>query len=188
MCTWLFSAMPFSVETLLRDASEVKRGTSKQFLYEKHSVNARITLGERVVQFMISIYGKDRTDGVLDGVANRANGFQPSQGDGDAALSIPIPDIPYGSWGRFMKEEMQIQVTRRKQVQLSRSLTFYVMRIEVGASTTSAICGMRHRGSCRGNGGASNARKAAGLDFALLQYFVDFVQRMSCRADSTMLI
>ena len=50
VCTWLFSAMPSSVEQMFRDASEVKRGTSKQFIYEKQSVNARIVLGERVMQ------------------------------------------------------------------------------------------------------------------------------------------
>ena len=50
VCTLCLAAMPFSVDALLRDASEVQRGTSKQYKYEKHSVNARIAQGERVMR------------------------------------------------------------------------------------------------------------------------------------------
>ena len=59
VCTWLI-AMGFSVEQMFRDAAEVKRGTSKQFIYEKHTVNARIALGERVVRCLNIIIGKSR--------------------------------------------------------------------------------------------------------------------------------
>ena len=50
-----FAAMPFSLEALLRDATDVQGGTSKQYKYEKQSVDARIALGERVVRFLVSL-------------------------------------------------------------------------------------------------------------------------------------
>ena len=133
---------------------------------------------------MVAIYGEDRTDGLLEIVKNRANGNQPRPGDGNSKG----PCIPYGFWGRFMEEDMQIVPSDRKQTQLRRCLTYYVLSRNAGARTTSAMRGMHDRGSCRGHGAALNARKAPGLDLALLQWFVDCVQRLSCRADSCMLM
>ena len=86
--------MPFSVESLFRDANEVKRGTSKQFSYEKHTVNARIALGERVVRCLITRYGKTKADEITAGFAQRANGFQSRPGDGDSDPTIKQEYIP----------------------------------------------------------------------------------------------
>ena len=69
-----------------------------------------------------------------------------------------------------------------------RALQFYVLRRQDGASTSAAMRGMRDRQSCRSKGGALNSRKAAGLGFALLQFFVDHVQRLMSRADSCLLM
>ena len=178
------------VEALLRDASEVKRGTSNQFLYEKHALNARIALGERVVRCLNTLYGKTKADDIMAGVAQRANGFQPRPGDDDSDPMATSKNhcIPYGFWRKFIEEELHSPNSRRKQAQLRRSLTFYVSRIQAGACTPAVMRGMRKPGSCRGDGSSPNSRKAAGLDFALLQYFVDYVQRLSCRADSCMLM
>ena len=73
-------------------------------------------------------------------------------------------------------------------MQLIRAFQFYAMRRQAGANTLAAMRGMRARGFCRGQGGALNARKIAGLGFALLQFVVDHVQRLMCRADSCMLM
>ena len=54
--------------------------------------------------------------------------------------------------------------------------------------TRMALRGHRRGLSHRSNGGAENAAKAVGLGFALLQYFVDVVQRLCCRADSMLLM
>ena len=78
--------------------------------------------------------------------------------------------------------------SNRKRVQLSRALEFYALRKQEGASTPAAMRGIRAATSCRNKGGALNSRKAAGLGFALLQYFVDHVQNLYCRADSCMLM
>ena len=69
-----------------------------------------------------------------------------------------------------------------------RALFFYARRTQAGALTPAGMRAMRTPGSAHTKGGSLNSRKAGGLDFALLQYFVDFVQRLMCRADSLMLM
>jgi hypothetical protein len=96
--------------------------------------------------------------------------------------------IPYGFWRRFITEDLKSQYSDRKRMQLLRALRFYVQRKMGGACTPAAMRGMRDRHSCRSKGGALNSRKAAGLGFALLQWFVDHVQRLMSRADSCMLM
>ena len=51
-----------------------------------------------------------------------------------------------------------------------------------------ALRGARKGESQRSKGGAENGTKAAGLGHALLQYFVDVVQRLQCRADTSLLM
>ena len=122
MCTWLCSAMPFSVEQLFRDATGVKRGTSKQFINEKQSVDARIALGERVMRCLKALHGKTRTDNVFEALSRRAGGVC----DGTSKHEC----MPYGFWRKFMEEELHLKSSRRKQVQLRRALTFYVSRVQ----------------------------------------------------------
>ena len=139
---------------------------------------------------MTSTYGRCRTDELLEGVANRSNGVLQRSGDVDSESTATRqgPDLPDGFWARYITDEIKIPYSRRKQKQLSKSLTYYVLRIQAGSSTPSAMRAMRRPGSSRGNGGSLNARKAAGLDFALLQFFVDCVQRLSLRSDTNMLM
>ena len=40
----------------------------------------------------------------------------------------------------------------------------------------------------RSHGGAKNARKVSGIGFMFLQFFVDEVQSLSCRADTQLLM
>ena len=87
-----------------------------------------------------------------------------------------------------MTEDLGTQYTDRRGMQLLRALKFYVQRKRDGASTPAAMRGMRAPNSCRSDGGAYNSRKAAGLGFELLQWFVDEVQSLRTRADSTLLM
>ena len=87
-----------------------------------------------------------------------------------------------------MEDDMKIQYTQRKKMQMYRSLRVYVERKQAGASTSAAMRSMRDRGSCRSGGGAFNNQKAKGLGFMLLQYFVDHIQRLMVRSDSEMLL
>ena len=141
----------------------------------KHSVNARIALGERVMRCLNTLYGKTKAGGIFAGFAKRANGFQSRPGDGDSDPTSKQECIPYGFWRKFIEEELYLPTSRREQVQLRMAVTIYVSRIQAGACTPVAMRGMRKPWSCRGSGGALNSRKASGLDLALLQYFVDYV-------------
>ena len=181
------------------DVVGATRTAKRQYKYEKCSVEAKIELGGRAATFLQSVYGQERATLILNGLAERANGSQPSFDD-DAEIidldeSAPSqvladnrPCIPYGFWRRFMVEELAIQPTDRKRKQLFRSLQFYVLRKREGASTPAAMRGMRAPNSCRDSGGAFNSRKAPGLGFALLQFFVDYVQRLMTRADSCLYV
>ena len=188
----------------------------RQHKYDKKTVEASIELGKRVATFMELLYGCERSALMLEKVASGGKGSQPSLANGSQpslangsqpspAADLVImdlveaeasdsdgvdhsPALPYGFWRRFCQEEMKMQYTNRKRMQFSRSLKFYVLRKQDGASTIAAMRGMRDRGSCRSSGGALNSRKAAGLGFALLQFFVDNVQRLMSRADSSMLM
>ena len=169
----------------------------RQHRNDKQTIEANIDLGERIVAFLTSTYDDAITEKVLEQVGKRVAGSQPSgignvvsiasdsEDDADAGKNV---SLPYGFWRRFMEEEMRMQYSDRKRMQLYRSLTLYVGRKNGGSLTRAAMRGMRARNSCRSNGGALNARRAAGLGFALLQFFVDHVQRLRSRADSTMLM
>ena len=176
------------------------RSSKKQHKYEARTIEASIENGERVVAFIQSTYGHEQASVMLEDVARRARGSQPS-GTGDADIidvdgdpvedsqSVdPISSLPYGFWRRFFTDDLQIQFTSRKRMQYSRALKLYMLRKSEGADTMAAMRGTRDRGSFRGSGGFLNARKAAGLGFALLQFFVDHVQRLMCRADSDMMM
>ena len=140
------------------------RTAKRQYKYDKRSVEASIELGERAATFLQSVYGQERATLILNKLAERANGSQPSFADDpeivDLDASAPSQDtadkgscIPYGFWRRFMIEELAIQPSRRKRMQLLRSLKFYVLRKREGASTLAAMRGMRAANSCRNSGG-----------------------------------
>ena len=174
--------------------------TRRQYKYDKRSVEASLETGQRIVTFMESTYGHERSTQMLEKVARRASGSQPSPATDVVFVDVAADDasggadaddsgqLPYGFWRRFMEDEMQSQFTQRKKMQFIRALRFYVERKNTGASTSSAMRGMRDPGSCRSDGGAANSQKATGLGFMLLQYFVDHVKRLRCRADSDMLM
>ena len=81
-----------------------------------------------------------------------------------------------------------MQYTDRQRKSFYRAVQFVAQRRAEGAASLAAKRGRRRRGSCRGEGGALNRRLAPGLGFALLQYFVDHVQRLMSRSDSTLLM
>ena len=209
-CIQVFFFMPASFAALLRcpNAAGVApvRAARQQHKYNKHTVESSIDLGERAATFISSEYGAELAAQMLEKVLQRAKGSQPSPVDDsllmldvpNGAAWVPISDIdsdqshadflPYGFWRRFMEEELKEQHTNRRKTQLIRALNFYLLRKDKGASTIAGLRGMRDRHSCRNKGGALNSQKAAGLGFALLQYFVDHVQRLMSRTDSCMLM
>ena len=150
--------------------------------------------GERIVAKLTSEIGAEKTAEMLEYLAKKAIGSQPSgkQGvvdlvsdDDDDAMA---PKVPYGFWKRFCKDELGLLYTNRKRKQFGKALKVYAIRQHEGCQTRRAFRGMRKGHSKRDSGGAQNSTKAVGLGFALLQYFVDVVQRLQCRADSLMLM
>ena len=111
----------------------------RQYKYEKRQVEANIEHGERAATFIQSVYGQEQATLLLNKLAARGNGSQPSFARHpeivDLDDSAPSEDdadkgrcLPYGCWRRFMVEELAIQPTRAKKMQLLRSLKFYVQR------------------------------------------------------------
>ena len=160
--------------TWLRGPSVAQVGTKRprrQYINDKAHVEQCIAHGERVVLFMVKIYGKDKTDDCLDRFT--APGSQPRPANGSQLRPLHYDSvaqgsrIPDGFLQRFMTEDMRMQYTRRKQMQLRRALVYYVGCKNAGASTMPAMRGMHAPQSCRSNGGALNGMKANGLGFAL---------------------
>ena len=158
---------------------------------EKVPVEASIQTGERIVAFMESKYGAEKTQILLEDVERRANGSQPilvCDADGDDNHARAAGGLPHGFWKMFCLEEMQVAYTNQSRCKYGRALRYYVSRKAEGAQTLTSMRGMRKPKSCRSDGGALNAQKARGLAFTLLQWFVDHVQRLKCRSDSVMLM
>ena len=121
-----------------------------------------------------------------------------SQLTGDADDSQPTDDadgsqprsgnLPYGFWKDFFKDKLHAHHSKAKSLQASRAWQLFIRVREEGCQTREAMRGDRPRGSMRASGGSINAQRARGLGFMLLQFFVDQVQKFSCRADTTLLM
>ena len=123
-----------SFAELLRGPSPASGGAKKaqrrQHKYEKQSVEKNIELGGRAAAFLQFIWGEDKAEEMLENLAQRANGSQPSSAadpmivdldgaeDPNAAMA-PSQDkgacLPYGFWRRFITDELGMQYTDRKR-------------------------------------------------------------------------
>ena len=108
----------------------------RQYKYSKRVVEASLEHGERAATFLQSVYGQEQAALIFNKCVERSNGSQPSFEDDhvivdsdDSAPSQAAADkrgcIPYGFWRRFMVEELQIQPSNAKRMQLLRSLKFF---------------------------------------------------------------
>ena len=157
------------------------------------SLDSNLDHGDRIVTKLTSEIGVERTAELLQSLAKKANGSQPSGEHGVVDLDSDDDDaevakVPYGFWKRFCEDDLNLLYTARKRKQFSRALQFVATRQYGGCQTRQASRGMRKGSSYRNSAGSQNSTKAVGLGFALLQYFVDVVQNLSCRADSLMLL
>ena len=83
---------------------------------------------------------------------------------------------------------MQMQFTRRQKTGLYRAFLFVVQRRAEGATDMTDMREDRESNSCRNSGGALNSLRPPALGHALLQYFVDNLQRLTSRNDSHILM
>ena len=209
---WVLLLMAFLLRLLGKPAAAQAPRPNKQFINKKSSVESWIYQGQDVFAYMQERYGDEKARQMMCSVAQRANGSKQSVSGGsqpsgaadphdaeadDAAddesdeaggATRKKPSLPYRFWRRYIEDVLHQTYTPRKKMELFRSLTWFAQRQAAGASTPAAMRDLRKTNSSRGSGGSMNARKAAGLGFALLQYFVDHVQRLMSRADSCMLM
>jgi len=193
-----------------------KRRVQKQHRNKPVELNAKLELGERALTYLHNQHGGARADAYVEALQAAAEARaearagaraeapsqqmpqapsqQPSgpQPEG-AAGSLPTDAsgagrLPWGFWAAFTRDELKLKPCKAKQVECARALRLYIERQSAGAKTRSAMRGGRKGSSRRSDGAAHNATKALGLGFRLLQYFVDFVQMLRGRADSTLLM
>jgi hypothetical protein len=134
------------------------------------SVDAKLDLGERVFNSLA--------------VADADVARKLREGECDAR-------VPRGFWRKFIEGELNLRYSDRQRVKVRCALLFWVCRSgPPGAATLTRIAmrGSQPGGSCRTSGAARNRKLADGLDFKVLQCFADCVQRLSCRADSTLIM
>ena len=178
-----------------------KPGRKRSNILVSTTVDAMIEKGGRVIAFMESEYGKDRADEILAGMilSKLSPDSLPSQGkavadvySGDVnepwGFWMPKAKVDWGFWRRFLEDELHVPYNTRQRLHFYKALRWVANHRAGGATSLAALRGQRRRMSLRGHGGALNSRRAAGLGFALLQYFVDHVQRLMSRSDSELMM
>ena len=188
-------------------AGKPEAGASQRLCMPVHrndapTLDAQLDHSERILARLTSETGAEATARFLEATAKKeiesqrrrskvdANGSQPSAVDLTASDDDDDEDltVPYGFWVRFMRDELHWQPSRNRKMRLKRALKVYAVRVHQGCRTRPAFRGFRDGTSKRSSGGSQNRTKAVGLGFALLQYFVDVVQRLQCRMDSQMMM
>ena len=181
------------------DAVQVvkKPAHGRKNIYQRTTVEAMIEQGGRVIAFMESEYGKDRADEIIAGMILSKLSPDSLLSKGKAVADVDAADVnepwgfwkpkakvDWGFWRRFLEEELHVPYNTRQRLHFYKALRWVANHRAGGATSLVALRGNRRRGSQRGDGGALNRRRAVGLGHALLQYFVDHVQRLMCRSDS----
>ena len=147
-------------------------------------IDSKLNLGERVHVFLVQKLGEERSESYVRDALRRAEG--PILVDDPG--SQPMIALPHFFWRDFLCAELHLDYSTTKRLQAYRSWLFFLCQRKDGGKTRAAMRGERSRGSTRSTGGALNAQKARGLGFMLLQFFVDEVCKLSCRADSQLLM
>ena len=161
-------------------------------------LNAKLDMGERALICLREHYGQEIADKYVRNVCEKhaentsAAGSQPT-GAADQGGAGPRPRgrvamLPRGYWKTFFREELKLVVTEAKRVECQRALVEHILRSATGAVTRAGQRQGRRGNTQRNSGAADNSLKAPGLHFMLLQFFVDHVQNLLCRADSTLLM
>ena len=173
----------------------------KAHVNQPRTIEATLSHGQRVIDFLQDKYGKKKSDDILHSmIAELWPKRQDALGTGgmiinvDTGLLEPAQGeahrvrIPWGFWREFLEDEMRIRFDQRQKMRFCRALKYVVLKKASGATSLSALRGERRLMSSRASGGAMNSRKACGLCHALLQYFVDHIQRLCARSEPHLLM
>ena len=107
----------------------------RKYVYQKTSIEATISHGERVLAALIRVQGQSRADDIISAILQ--SGSQP-RGDGGGmdvdASRRRVPRMQWGFWRRFFKEEMGVQHTRSRE-RLARKALKHVVSTLFGWDT-----------------------------------------------------
>ena len=176
------------------DAARAPR--RRQYVKQGHDIEAILCHGQKAIAYVHAQYGTEKAEAILDAMTPQR---RPGLGTGSRVINAdacPLEAqreprrtrVDWGFWRRFIEDEMQIRYDHRQRVRFSRALKFVLQKRAEGATSLSALRGERKPKSFRTHGGATNSMKARGLAHALLQYFVDHIQRLQSRSDSHLLM
>ena len=182
-----------------------QRGVVALHRNKSAKLDAKLELGERILNFLRENYGEETAANYGGAVRGRigagaqptAAGAQPTAAGAQptaagAAGSQPrsqrLPRLPHRFWEHFIGDEMRLHFSDLKRVECQRALVTYIERSALGATTRIGLRQGRRGVSQRNSGAAENRQLAPGLGFQLLQYFVDYLQNLYSRADSLILM
>ena len=152
-----------------------ERTTERRRIHRNHTdeLQAKLDLGERAYQFLVNSKG-------VEWVGQHRHFLVSGEGDKD------VRRVPHRFWQQFVVEELHLQFCVRQRLRVATAFKLYIAK---DARWTQAAMRDGRRPNSKRRGGAElNAAKAGGLGFALLQYFIDEVQVLRCRSDSSMLL
>jgi len=170
-------------------------GRPRKRTFQSQDIDTKISHGDRVVDFVYSQYGVDKGNRILENVLH---GNENNDDNGCWVIDVDTGAISqrqdtsfrleWGFWNSFLTKEMGVRYDQRQRMRFLRALQFVVARQAEGANNPIFLRGDRAVGSRRASGSALNARKCAGLGWALFQHFIDNFYGIHGRSDSHLLL
>jgi len=150
-----------------RRSKKMRRNAAK-------TIDAKLDLGERIYEFLTLEITEGQVKAYADALIK------------DEAHGTHKAVLPYGFWLKFYREDLTLISSPTRRIQGVRALHEYMRANHAGCKTRVAERGSVRRGACRPSN--VNAQKALGIDQLLLDFFVDEVQSLHLRGDSTLMM
>ena len=147
--------------------------TTPAYKREAKSIEESLDIGGKAWHFLVNKVGEEKANRYFGWVTNQSESGQER--------------LPFGFWKDFCETIMEVEYTNKRRQRYSVSLVTYLQALSSGGTSRESLRGRRKRGSKRLASG-DRARKAPGISIALLQFFVDEIQVMKNRADSSLLL
>lgn len=172
---WMFGAF------LQRFLGKAPRGAARREgpppqRCQLEALNRKLDLGRHVAVAMADRAGHEFVNRYRENRLNRAG------------AAGEVVQLPRGFWKAFIEGELRRRHTKQMQLKCYRALLEHFRRTSHGEGTATAVRDGERGCAKRRHGGEQNATKARGLDHSLLQWFVDHVQRLRSRSDSTLML
>ena len=178
LSTFLLGALCVSPAAKAQARSQPKRRPAKVHRNVGVAVDRKLEVGERIFSFLRSFSSVEEADAYAAAVLQ--DDVPGSEQHRRAAR------LPYGFWDAFYRTEMNMMNNSSRRVAGTRALSRFLHARRTGATTRCAMRGIVRRGACRPHN--ENAMRAPGLCQMLLDFFVDEIQWLRCRADCSLLM